>query len=80
MIDRPTYTLTLRPEPDPGDPDGIRRLRAALKRLLRCYGLRCIALAPEAMPTAADAPAGHAGDGNGVGRPDGPRVALTRLR
>jgi hypothetical protein len=35
------YKLTLRPEPDKSDPAGIRRLRRALKCLLRSFGLRC---------------------------------------
>jgi len=35
------YALTLRAEPRAGDPDGTRRLRALLKRLLRGYGFRC---------------------------------------
>jgi hypothetical protein len=37
--DRPTYVLRLRPEPDV---DGIRALRAALKVLLRRFGLKAI--------------------------------------
>ena len=37
---RPEFKLTLRPEPDPSDPTGIRRLRRALKCLLRSSGLR----------------------------------------
>lgn len=47
---RPVYKLTLRPEPDPTDPDGIRRLRALLKAALRSYGLKCIEVAPEGPP------------------------------
>jgi hypothetical protein len=39
---RPEFKLTLRPEPDQSDPTGIRRLRRALKCLLRSFGLRCI--------------------------------------
>ncbi len=38
---RTEYKLTLRPEPDKSDPQGIRRLRRALKCLLRSFGLRC---------------------------------------
>ena len=41
MTDAPRYTLVLRPMPDRSDPDGIRRLRAVLKCLLRSYGMRC---------------------------------------
>jgi len=40
------FVLTLRPVPDATDPDGIRRLRRALKCLLRSFGLRCVRLAP----------------------------------
>lgn len=36
------YELTIRPLPEDGDPDGIRRLRWALKTLLRAYRLRTI--------------------------------------
>jgi hypothetical protein len=35
------YQLTLEPTPDPSDPTGLRRLRRALKCLLRSFGLRC---------------------------------------
>lgn len=45
-VDRPTYILRLRPEPDSTDPDGIRRLRALLKAALRSYGMKCIEVAP----------------------------------
>jgi hypothetical protein len=38
---RPTFTLTLRPEPRV---DGIRALRRGLKALLRIYGLRCLTI------------------------------------
>jgi hypothetical protein len=39
---RTEFKLTLRPEPDKSDPAGIRRLRRALKCLLRSFGLRCV--------------------------------------
>lgn len=39
--DRPTYVLRLQPEPGVV---GIRALRAALKVLLRRFGLRCVAI------------------------------------
>jgi hypothetical protein len=39
---RPEFKITLRPEPDKSDPAGIRRLRRALKCLLRSFGLRCV--------------------------------------
>lgn len=44
---RPRYLLTLQPTPDKTDPDGIRRLRRALKSLLRCFGLRCVRIEPD---------------------------------
>ena len=34
------YVLTLRLQPDAGDPEGVRRLRWALKTRLRRFGLR----------------------------------------
>jgi hypothetical protein len=37
---RPVFVLKLRPEPRVTDP--VRALRAALKALLRRYGLRCL--------------------------------------
>jgi hypothetical protein len=40
--DRPHYVLTLQPLPEAEDPRGIRRIRAALKALLRSYRLRCV--------------------------------------
>lgn len=36
------YQLTLRVLPDSSDPKGIRRLRMALKTLLRAYRLRTV--------------------------------------
>lgn len=38
---KPTFILTLEAQPDRTDPHGHRRLRIALKRLLRGFGLRC---------------------------------------
>jgi hypothetical protein len=35
------YRVTLRPLSDETDPDGIRRLKRALKCLLRSFRLRC---------------------------------------
>jgi len=40
------YTVTLRPDRDLTDPDGIRRLRAFLKVALRRWGLRCTGVHP----------------------------------
>ena len=43
---RPSYAVVFRPEPDPSDPDGIRRLRAFLKNAKRRWGLRCVEAHP----------------------------------
>ena len=42
MKQQDAYHLTLRPLPDPSDPEGVRRLRRGLKYLLRVCGLRCV--------------------------------------
>jgi hypothetical protein len=44
--DRPTFIVRLRPEPDVDN--ATRALRAALKALLRRYGLRAISIEEEA--------------------------------
>jgi hypothetical protein len=36
------FRLILRPLPRPGDENGIRRLRAIVKMLLRSYGMRIV--------------------------------------
>lgn len=36
------YLITVNAPPNTSDPDGTRRLRLALKRMLRSYGLRCV--------------------------------------
>ncbi|WP_152098008.1 hypothetical protein [Lacipirellula parvula] len=41
-----TYQLTLEAKPQADDPDGARRVRMALKRLLRSFGLRCVKVEP----------------------------------
>jgi hypothetical protein len=41
-VNHPEFVLRLRAPVDPTDPDGTRRLRAALKRMLRSYGLRAL--------------------------------------
>ena len=46
-LSQPEYQLRLRPLPDNTDPDGTRRLRAALKRLLRTHRLRCVEVIPQ---------------------------------
>lgn len=48
MIGRPEFVLRLAAKPDVSDQDGTRRLRGALKRLLRGYGLRCVECRPVA--------------------------------
>ena len=50
----PDWTICLRAEPD-GDVPGIQRLRAALKTLLRSYGLRVVTLLPGDRVTGGDA-------------------------
>ena len=49
----PRFTLTLRPVPGNWQTPPEQRLRAALKRLLRNYGLRCIHCQPASAPAAA---------------------------
>jgi hypothetical protein len=66
--DRPTYLLTLQPEPGPV-PE-IHRLRRCLKALLRLYGLRCLAveqveLRPKPSENAQDARHGVGGAEDG---------------
>lgn len=46
MIKTRTYTVVLRAVPQADDPQGLRRLRHALKALLRSFGLRCLSVAP----------------------------------
>jgi hypothetical protein len=41
-----SYQITLEAKPQPDDPDGVRRLRMGLKRLLRSFGLRCVRVEP----------------------------------
>lgn len=38
------WILHIRPEPDRGEDDSNRRLRAALKYLLRVFSLRCVTI------------------------------------
>jgi hypothetical protein len=42
MSDRPQFIIILEPEKHVADP--VRALRAALKRLLRSYGLRAVSV------------------------------------
>jgi hypothetical protein len=46
--DRPTFTIRLRPEPNVADP--IKALRAALKVLLRRFGLKALSAEEEGPP------------------------------
>ena len=46
---KPTFVLRLRPEPS--CPDPTRMLRAALKVLLRQFGLRCVDVGEDAGTT-----------------------------
>jgi hypothetical protein len=46
MIGRPEFVLRLRAPADPSDVDGIRRLRRALKKLWRAYGLKALECRP----------------------------------
>lgn len=41
------YTITIEAMPRPDDPTGVRRVRIALKRLLRGLHLKCIEAKPE---------------------------------
>ena len=49
MSTKQRFNLTLEATPriDAYGRDGVQRLRAALKRLLRDHGLRCVSLAPD---------------------------------
>ena len=44
------FSLILTPLPDKTDPSGIRRLRRALKSLLRVHRLRCVDVSETAPP------------------------------
>lgn len=56
------FNLTLQPLPDPSDPSGYRRLRKALKALLRSYGLRCVDATERAEPLEAEGEPGRVSD------------------
>lgn len=57
---RPRFELLLEAAHDPTDGDGSRRLRGALKRLLRSFGLRCIRVEPVTKPVNTAMPRGAA--------------------
>jgi hypothetical protein len=40
-LPRNAFVVRLEPLPDASDPDGLQRLRRALKLLRRAFGLRC---------------------------------------
>ena len=46
MKPKPRFSLTLEGEHDTSDPDGYRRVKLLLKRLLRSHNLKCVAIAP----------------------------------
>ena len=56
------FNLTLRPTPDPSDPSGYRRLRKALKVLLRSFGLRCVDVTERAESLETDTEPGKVSD------------------
>jgi hypothetical protein len=60
----PRFELVLEAAHDPTDGDGSRRLRGALKRLLRSFGLRCIRVEPVTKPVNTAIPPGAAGRSN----------------
>jgi hypothetical protein len=47
LTNQPIFQVELRPLPRRDDPHGIRRLRAALKALLRRYGLCVVSVRPD---------------------------------
>ena len=42
MKDRPTYQISVRPEPDCTEAEVTRGLKWLLKRAFRQYGLKCV--------------------------------------
>lgn len=44
---KPRYQLLIEVQHQANDPDGVRRLRMALKRLLRSFGMRCVTVTRE---------------------------------
>jgi len=56
------FKLTLEAQPDPSDPSGYRRLRKALKVLLRSFGLRCVDITQRAEPLELDNEPGKVSD------------------
>lgn len=56
------FNLRLQPLPDPSDPSGYRRLRKALKALLRTFRLRCVDATERAEPLEAEGEPGKVSD------------------
>ena len=52
--DKPTFVLTLTPKGPCQRDEGYRRLKAALKGLLRSYGLRCTSVVTNGSKITAD--------------------------
>jgi hypothetical protein len=48
---KPRFNLTLEATAAPDRATAVRRLRAALKRMLRSYGLRCVHVEPADLRT-----------------------------
>jgi hypothetical protein len=67
-MDRPRFRLVL--EAQAADIPAAVRLRVALKRLARCYGLRCLS-AEAVEPPTAEPTAPPRGDPRGPGVPPG---------
>jgi hypothetical protein len=55
--ERIDFEITLRPVPGNWRVEPVQRLRAALKRLLRSYGLRCVRCQPADEPSQPPSPA-----------------------
>ena len=56
------FKLTVQAQPDPSDPSGYRRLRKALKVLLRSFGLRCTDVSERAESLETDTEPGKVSD------------------
>lgn len=47
---KPRFQILIEAQPQADDPDGNRRLRMALKSMLRRHGLRCVTVMPATDP------------------------------
>jgi hypothetical protein len=55
IVNKQVFRLTLVPNHQPDDPQGFRRMRMVLKRLLRGFGFRCTLIEyPEDKPEGSD--------------------------